>query len=152
MTIRRELIGPDGRDEQDPFVAQVPDQEGDQVPRRRVGPLEVLDQEDDGGDPGQALEDAEHELEEPDLGETFVRGRRDPGVAGSIGGGPGRSGTHLGHEARELVPVRTEQGREPARVRVTDQSAESFDERRIGQTAGRQGEAAAASALGLRPR
>ena len=105
--------------------------------------MEVLDQEDDGGDPGQALEDAEHELEEPDLGEAFVRGRRDPGVAGSIGGGPGRSGTHLGHEARELVPVRTEQGREPARVRVTDQSAESFDERRIGQTAGRQGEAAA---------
>ena len=37
------LIGPDRRDEQDPLVAQVAHQEGQQVARRRVGPLEVLD-------------------------------------------------------------------------------------------------------------
>ena len=46
---RVDFVRADRGDEQDALVAQVADQEREEVPRRRIGPLEVLDDEDDGG-------------------------------------------------------------------------------------------------------
>ena len=46
---RVDLVGPDGGDEEHPLVAQVSREERQQVPRRAVGPLKVLDHEDDRG-------------------------------------------------------------------------------------------------------
>jgi hypothetical protein len=70
---RIHLISPDRGDEQDALVSKVAHQEREEVASRLVGPLEVLDHEKDGAEPGDPFEDAEDELEQADLGEALVR-------------------------------------------------------------------------------
>ena len=50
-----------------------------EVPGGRIGPLEILDDEHDRRQPGEPLQDAEHELEEAHLRESLVA-RRPAGV------------------------------------------------------------------------
>ena len=51
----------------DPLAAQVAGQEGQQVPGRPVGPVHVLDHQDQGGLVGEGTEQADEELEQPGL-------------------------------------------------------------------------------------
>ena len=52
---RIDLVGPDGGDEQHPLVAKVAHQERQEVARRPVGPLEVLDHEEHRGRVGRSV-------------------------------------------------------------------------------------------------
>ena len=72
LVVGVELVGADGRDQQDPLVAQVADEEGEQVPGRGIGPVEVLDDDRHRCLPGETIDDPEHELEQADLGEPVV--------------------------------------------------------------------------------
>ena len=62
-----ELVGAEGHDQDDPVAPELADQERDRFARRRVGPVEVLDDEEDGVDLRQALEDAEDGIEQARL-------------------------------------------------------------------------------------
>ena len=86
-------------------VAQVADEEAEQVAGRAVGPVEVLDDEDDRRRRGEPLEDAEQQLEQPALGRADARARR----SASSG-----DGTEVGDEPRELGAAR---GRRRPRAR-----------------------------------
>ena len=59
-----QFVGPVGDHDQDPGVAQRPDQERGQVEGGPVGPVHVLDREQHGRDAAQPAERAEHELEQ----------------------------------------------------------------------------------------
>jgi hypothetical protein len=59
-----DLVRAEGEHEQHPDAAQRPHQERDEVKRRAVRPLEVLDDEHQRPVGGQPLDDAEHELEQ----------------------------------------------------------------------------------------
>ena len=97
-----------------------------------------------GADPGQPLEDAEDELEQPDLGEAFVRARRQPRrirldrVARPVG-----SAADLGHEAGRARRGSDRAGpaARPGRRRGTS-VAERLDERPVRQAAGPERKAA----------
>ena len=63
-------------------VREVADQEGDRLAGRRIGPVEVLDDEQDGRDLRQPLEHAQHGVEQPGLVRFGLRSpssRRRPG-------------------------------------------------------------------------
>ncbi len=108
------LVGPDGRDHEHRLGAEVPDQEGEQVPRRWIGPLEVLDQQQDRGHACQSLDDAEHELEESSLREAVLPAEFHRHRTCRASAGPLRPAPDLGHQPRQLRAVGTEQGREHA--------------------------------------
>ena len=58
-----QVVGPVAADQRDPFPVQHPGQEGDQVPGRSVGPVQVLQHEQDGRRRGQLGEQAEDAAE-----------------------------------------------------------------------------------------
>ena len=62
-----ELVRPERHDQHDPVGAQVPDEEGDRLARRRVGPMQVLDDEQDRGLFRQSLENAQNGVEQAGL-------------------------------------------------------------------------------------
>ncbi len=141
---RVELVGPQGGDDQDAGIAQVPGQEREQVAGRRVGPLDVLDDQDQRRDPGEPLDDTEDELEQPPLGEPVVgpgSKRPETAVGGSASTRSGR-GADLRHQPRQLASVRPEERRDRAGIDVAQQRPEGFDERRIRQPPGAEREAA----------
>ena len=120
--VRLELVGADRGDQEDAFVAQVADEEGQQVPRRRVGPLEVLDDEHGRRVPGEPIHDTEQDLEQADLREAVVdAGWPMPWAALAGIGAVGRSGRspQLRHQPPELgaVGTRAAPGAHPARAR-----------------------------------
>ena len=120
-----ELVAPRGQDEEDRCGAEVSDQEAQQVTGRLVGKMEILDDEDDGADPAEALDDAEDELEETGLGVPVeLRG------AARIGS----PRVELRKKAGELVTSRPEEGGQPSRLDLADESSERLDEGGIGQT------------------
>src|SRR6266545_3873619 len=84
-----QLVGAVGRDQQDPFLAQVPGEEAQQVTGGLVGPMDVLDDQDGGRPPPEPVEDAEEQFEEP---ARLVYGR---GAVFEV--------AELGHEAAELL-------------------------------------------------
>jgi hypothetical protein len=64
------LVGTVGGHQQDPGVAQRPDEEGDELQRGLVGPVQVLEHEKDrlaGAQPGQQPEHQLHKLRRPDV-------------------------------------------------------------------------------------
>ena len=89
-----------------------------------------------GATPSEPLEDAEHELEETDLGESSRPPRPtrasvvDRLAAESIG-----TAADLGHQSRQLATARSEQRRKRARIDVAEEGPEGFDERRVRQAA-----------------
>ncbi len=60
-----ELVGSICPHHQDPFGTGVPNEEAEQVPRGGIRPMEILQDEHERLVLGQAVEDAEHDLEEP---------------------------------------------------------------------------------------
>ena len=70
-----QLVGPVGdHDEQAIQGLLVPDQEGQQIPGRAVGPVRVLDDHDDRACVSQLFEQDEYLLEQPGPGFTRVPG------------------------------------------------------------------------------
>ena len=61
------LVGPRGQEQEHRIVAKRSGQEPNQVTRRALGPLDVLDDEHEQALPGEPLEDPEEQLEEPRL-------------------------------------------------------------------------------------
>ena len=141
---RIEFVGPQGGDNEDAGIAQVPRQEREQVTGRRVSPLDVLDDQDQRRDTGQPLNDAEDELEQPPLGEPvvgpWVEARREG--SGWIGVDPIRSWPDLRHQPRQLASVGPEERGDRAGIDVTQQRPEGLDEGRVWQPAGAEREAA----------
>ena len=69
---RVQLVGAQGGQDEHPVVAQVSGQERQQVARRRIRPLQILDHEHQGRHRGQPFDDAQHELEQAPLRESVV--------------------------------------------------------------------------------
>ena len=135
--MRLELVRADRGHQQDAFVAQVADEEGEQVPRRRIGPLEILDDEHGRHVPGEPVDHTQDELEQAHLGESVVAAGLPAGPdAAGIGrrrwAGPG---AQLGHQPGELAAVGTEQRRQRTRIELPEQVAEGLDEWGIRQAA-----------------
>ena len=78
-----QLVRPVGHEEHDAGVAQVPDEEREQVAGRPVGPVQVLDDEEDRRPFGEPLQQREDVLEQRPLGRAHVErpgGRCDGGL------------------------------------------------------------------------
>ena len=100
------LVRAVGEEQHHRRIPEIPDEEAEQVARRAVRPVEVLDDEQDRRAPGQALEHTQQELEEPALRRERIHARAgavEP-VAGGVGGRP-----EIGHEAGQLDASRTEE-------------------------------------------
>ena len=142
---RIDLVGPDGGDDQHPLVSKVAHQERQEIARRLVGPLEVLDHEEHGAESGDPFEDPEDELEQADLGESLVgrralaieRVRRRPRLRVL----PVGSAANLGHQAGQLASARSEERRQRPRVDVAEERPERLDERPVREPAGPEREA-----------
>ena len=129
-------------------IAQVPDEEPEQVPGRAVGPMQVLDDEHDRRPRRQALEDAEEQLEQAALARAVAEGTgRAPAGSGhrpEVGDQPGQLGATLAEDDVELF-----------RVGSADEPAQGFGDRGVRHRALAEVDAAADQhdgALGLRDR
>jgi hypothetical protein len=71
-----QVVRPEGPDQEDPPATEVPDEEHEQVPRRRVAPVEVLEGHDKRPIRAQAFDQGEGQLEEPRLVRRSRRGCR----------------------------------------------------------------------------
>jgi hypothetical protein len=69
-----ELVGAEGHDQPDALVAKLADEIGDEVAGGRIGPVKVLDDDDDRLDGRQPTEGREDRLEQPGLLRRPVRG------------------------------------------------------------------------------
>lgn len=140
--VRVELVGPDRGDEEDPLVTEIPGQEGKKVSGGRIGPLEILDDDDDRSHLGESVEDPEHEFEEPDLREAIVRDspRRSfiAPVARPLHRDPVRTGADLRHEPCQFATARPEEGRKRSRIDLPEEGAKGLDEGSVRQPAGAQ--------------
>ena len=119
-----ELVGAVGEQEHHRDVAQVPDEEPEQVAGRAVGPVQVLDDEHDRRPRGQALEDPEEQLEQAALARAVAQGTgRAPAGSGhgpEVGDQPGQLGATLAQDDVELL-----------RVGPADESAQGFGDRGV---------------------
>jgi hypothetical protein len=142
-----DLVGTDRGHEEDTFLAQIPDEEREEVPGGRIRPLEVLDDEDQRTDVREPLEDAEHELEEAHLREAIVarvpRNAIVPRVVRPLGSKSIGTPTDLRHQPCQLASARSKQGGQRARIDLPEQDAEGLDEWGVWQTAGPERETAA---------
>ncbi len=91
-----ELVGTIGEHDANPDVVEVAHQEAEQVARRLVGPVEVLDDEGDRGSRGQPLEHTEQQLEQPSLRRPDAQPPRNPAPSAT---GP-RAGTRRASSER----------------------------------------------------
>ena len=118
-----------GEDDGEALVGEVAGQEGQQVARRAVDPVDVLDDEHGRGQPGKAPEEPEHPLEQPGLGEA----RGEPGRAGSVepvpasARAPGRSRRGRRGRARATAPARRCDG--------AGEPAQGLRDRQVGEPA-----------------
>ena len=88
-----QLVGAVAGHQGDPAAARGPDQEGQQVAGGAVGPVEVLDHQQQRGQLGQADQQRQHPVEQLDPLEAVPgRGRR-PVVGGQLGQQPAEAGT-----------------------------------------------------------
>ncbi len=139
-----ELVRADRDDDQDPLIPQVTDQEGQEVQRRGVRPLDVLDDQRRRRGAGEPTHDTEKDLEQADLRVASVFGCRlaDAWAALAGVGGRFRPSPQLRHQAPELGAVGTQHGRDRSRLEIAEHLAERTDERAVGQVAGPERKAA----------
>ena len=115
-----ELIGPERADDEQPLVACVAGQECEEVARRAIGPVQVLDDEEDRCRLAEPAEEAEDPLEDPGLEPFDLAGRRGP-VIGDRG--------QLRDEPGELGKAGSGGGGDALAVDVAAQCAERLDDR-----------------------
>jgi hypothetical protein len=102
------LVAAVGDQHHDPLVAQVAGQVGEQVPGRAVGPVDVLHHQHERGLLGQGGQQAEHELEQPDLVGDLGRP-----VAGGGASWPPRAGSSRASSGQD-GPARVRTGSTPS--------------------------------------
>ena len=114
-----QLVCPDRDERHGRRCPEIPDQEGEQIAGGLIGPLEVFDHEDHRCGPGEPLDDAEHQFEEPGLAIPV-----ELGIIGDVLGPFGE----LREQAGELQTVGSEDRREPSPLDGPDESAKTLDE------------------------
>ena len=114
-----ELVISVGPDHQEPFVANVPGEERQQVARGAIGPVEVLGHEEDRRRVAESAEQAQDPFEDADL--EPVRGSR---LIRRIG----RHDGELGDEAGELGQAGSRRGGDPVRVDGACQRPKGLDQ------------------------
>ena len=89
-----QLVAAEGGDDEQPLVARRSGEEGQQVARRAVGPVRVLDDEQDRVGVAETAEEPEDALEDPDLEPVGLAGRDRArvGHARELGNEPGELG------------------------------------------------------------
>ena len=60
LRVRADLVGAVGADQHDVFVDEIAGEKVEQVPGQRVGPVQILERDDDGA----VIAEAGHELEQ----------------------------------------------------------------------------------------
>ena len=139
------FVRSDGRDEEHPLVAQVPDEERHEVARGRVGPMQVLDDDRDRRQAGESLEHTEDELEQADLREAVLRRRRNgttsPGSHRRPPDGGPRPRRPRASAAR-APPDPVKQRRARAGIDVSQEDADRLDEGAVRQATRPKGQAA----------
>ncbi len=111
------LVAAVGADEQQPRVVRVANQEGEEVPGRSIGPVQVLDREHDRSGLAEAGEQREQDLEQARLCERLVEGRvaADPALAGVAELGSSRaSSSRPGRASSSAGPSSRARGRSAA--------------------------------------
>ena len=140
-----ELVGAVREHEHDRGIAQVADEEAEQVARRAVGPVEVLHDEHDRRPGGHPLQEAEEQLEQTALARAVAQpGGRPLGHRAEVRHQPGQLGPAVAEDQVELV-----------RVRPPDEPTQRLRDRRVGHRTFAQVDAAAEQddgTLGLRDR
>jgi hypothetical protein len=112
-----QLVGPVAGHQGDPAAAQGPDQEGQQVAGGAVGPVQVLDDQQQRGQLGQADQQRQHPVEQLDPFEA-VPGRRRRTLAGG----------HLGQQPAQAGQGRGQGGGDLGLARAGAEVAEGVDE------------------------
>ncbi len=114
--------------------AQVADQEAQQVAGGLVGPVQVLDHQQQRAALSEAVQYPEQQLEQP-------AGHQPSGAGRGLNPSPSRV-AELGHEARQLGPDTAEHPLQLRRVHGIAERPQRLDQRRIGDHPLAQGQAA----------
>ena len=133
-----QLVAAIGADEQQALVAQAAHQRRQELERRAVRPVEVLDREQDGRLGGQAVQQRAQQPEESRLGQRLA-GAGDA-LAGSSGRWVALSSAAVARDRRRSGP--RARRRPPARAR--GEAAQRSGDRRVGHAVGAEGQAVAA--------
>ena len=128
-----ELIRPERADDEQPLVACIAGQEREEIACRAVGPVQVLDDEEDRGLLPEPAEESEDPLEDPCLEPFDLAGRRGP-VVDDRG--------QLRDQPRELREAGSGRRRDALAVDVTNQGAQGLDDRTERQAIIAQGDRA----------
>ena len=125
----RDRVAAVGRDDEHAAPLDRVREVGDEIERRSVGPVQILEQQNNRSAPADVLEDGEHlgEQTQPRRGSVAVRGER-----GAVG--------EVGMQARQLVQLAADL----AELGRAAERAERLDEREIGQARADEVDAAAA--------
>ena len=115
-----QLVRAVGADDGEPLAAGRSQQEGEEVARRAIGPVQVLDDEHQRRLLAEPPEQGQQRLEQPRLGELVV------GAAGAAG---------LGQQPAELRAARPGQLDELLGAELALEVAQRSDDRRVGQLA-----------------
>ena len=139
----REVLRSERQDQEDALVPEVVEEERDQVARRRIGRLDIL--EHDGRRPldAHSAQRVEQLVEQPRLRLTpvevgIIAGLR---VVGDLRGSVARA--ERGNETSELVPSLAEHGRDPILTHRPDEIAQDRRHRPEREIPGRELEAVA---------
>src|SRR4029079_17251602 len=118
---RFQLIGPDRHDEQHRGLAEVPGQERGEGEGVLVGPLDVLDHDEDGAVAGETLDDRKDRLEEPARATavSLSRGDHPPAIR------------ELGKQPRDLVARGSEKPGDATRIHGSSQPPQPLDVGRV---------------------
>ena len=142
-----QLVAAIGADDQQALVAQAAQQRGQELERGAIGPVQVLDDEQDGQLGGQPIEQPAEHPEQAGLCERVA------GVVVAIV--PPRGRAPIGHDPRQLGVTRPDERREGVRIELAREASQRRGDRRVGQLAGAEGRAFAAhharAAIGRAP-
>jgi hypothetical protein len=118
-----ELVGPIGRDHDQASTARVARQEADEVAAPRIGPVDVLEDEDERALVSETAEELEHDLEEAGL--VGGRGQRPLTRGASLGRGKVRQ------EVRELDAAGAKELVEPVGRQGSEQWTQGANDGRV---------------------
>ena len=120
-----ELIGPVGGQQQHRLATGVANEEPEEVACRRIGPMEVLQDEHQRPFLRQAMQDPEHDLEQAGAGRRGAQRR----IGWPLGAS--RRRTEVGQQVRQLGASRPDQAVEAVGVQRAHQRSEGRDERSV---------------------